>query len=269
MLFNIVENFFGKMANAFKTKAKQKTVGKVEGKMMKAQADAQQKAFRSMDKGFNAVEGKAKGAGGGGPEAAPGQPYAPVNAGYVPPPQVGQPQQMAPPAAGGQPMQQRTCPNGHPLNPSWDVCPYCRQAADQGVNPVNVQPGQAGGVGAVAGKTVAVDINAALGTEHVNKAVVGWLVAMKGPQKGQDFRLHDGRNVMGTAADVDVVVYDQFVSARHCVLLVEAKEARYVLQDLESRNKTFVNNRQISKVDLIDNDEIRLGQATFRFKSLY
>lgn len=271
MIFNMFSQMFERIASAFTTKAKQKTIGKVEAKVSGAQAKAQQKALRGMDKGFEAAEGKAKGVRGGGGDAAAQagqQPYQPVNEGYVPPPQMG-----APPPMGGQQMpqqQQLTCPNGHPLNPAWDVCPYCRSAADQGVAPVNVQPGQAGGgVGAVAGRTLAVDVNAALGTDHLNKAVVGWLVAMKGPQKGQDFRLHDGRNVMGTAADADIVVYDQFVSARHCVIIIESQNARYVAQDLESRNKTFVNNREISKVDLVDNDEIRMGQASFRFKSLY
>ena len=271
MIFNVISNMFERIASAFTTKAKQKTVGKVEAKISGAQAKAQQKALRSMDKGFEKAEGKAKSVRGGGGDAAAGQqqPYDPVNPGYVPPPPMGAGQ----PPMGDQQMtqqQQLMCPNGHPLNPAWDVCPYCRSAADQGVAPVNVQPGQQGaGVGAVAGRTLAVDVNKALGTEHVNKAVVGWLVAMKGPQKGQDFKLHDGRNVMGTAADVDVVIYDQFVSARHCVIIVESQNARYVLQDLESRNKTFVNNREISKVDLVDNDEIRLGQASFRFKALY
>lgn len=278
MILNMFSQMFDRLASAFTTKAHQKTVGKVEAKISGAQAKAQQKALRSMDKGFDAVGNQAKGAyqggaGGGPPQggaAAPGQPYAAVNAGYTAPPgAMPPPASMPPQAQGGAQVQQgRTCPNGHPLNPSWDVCPYCRTAADQGVNPVNIQPGQVQ-AGAVAGRTVAIDINAALGTEHVNKPVVGWLVAMKGPQKGQDFRLHDGRNVMGTAADCDVVVYDQFVSARHCVLLIESNNAQYVLQDLESRNKTFVNNRQIMKQDMIDNDEIRLGQAVFRFKSLY
>jgi hypothetical protein len=45
------------------------------------------------------------------------------------------------------------------------------------------------------------------------QAVVGWVVAMSGQQKGQDFRLHDGRNILGTAADCDIVIYDPYVGA--------------------------------------------------------
>ena len=30
--------------------------------------------------------------------------------------------------------------------------------------------------------------------------VVGWLVAMSGEQKGQDFQIRDGQNILGTSA---------------------------------------------------------------------
>ncbi len=293
ILLGIFDRLFGSMisrtANAAQHKAKMATVGKARAKVMGAQARAQQKVLRKMDKGMNAVGEKAKGSvqGGGGqqqaqaqvpvptpggpaqvptpggpPQAAAGAPYQPVNEQFVP--VMGSPQQVAPEA---QPqMNQMTCPNGHPLDPSWEVCPYCRQAEQQGVKPVHVQ---ANGGGAVAGKTMAVNLDEVMGSQHVNKAVVGWLVCMHGPQKGQDFRLFDGRNVLRTAADCDVVVYDPYVAARHCVIMIESGNARYIIQDLDSRNHTFVNNRQVMKQDLIDNDEVKLGSVQYRFKALY
>ena len=197
-----------------------------------------------------------------------GNPYQPINQEYVPLPQ-GQVQAQQPSVApeANANMNQRICPScGHPLDLSWEVCPYCAQAQQQGVRAAHVQTQ---GGGAVAGKTMAVDLGEVMGSAHLNKAVVGWVVCMQGPQKGQDFRLYDGRNVLGTAADCDVVVYDQFVSARHCVIMVESAKARYVIQDLDSRNHTFVNNKQVMKQDLIDNDEVRLGNVHYRFKALY
>jgi hypothetical protein len=161
--------------------------------------------------------------------------------------------------------QQLTCPNGHPVDPSWEVCPYCRSAASQGVAATNVQ---AGGGGAAPGRTVAISAEDIAGT-HANKAVVGWLVCMEGSQKGQDFRIFDGRNVVGTAADCDIVVFDGYVSARHAIISVESSKSRYTVQDLDSRNHTFVNRQQVMKQDLVDNDEIRWGNARFRFKALY
>ena len=99
------------------------------------------------------------------------------------------------------------------------------------------------------------------------KECVGWVVALNGPLKGQDFRLVTGKNVIGTAADCDIVLTDQFMSARHAVLRHE--EGSFVLLDLDSTNGSFVNDKQVSKEELIDNDRVRLGKSALKFKSLY
>ncbi len=99
------------------------------------------------------------------------------------------------------------------------------------------------------------------------KACVGWLVALNGAQKGQDFRLVDGKNMIGTAADTDIVLTDQYMSSRHAVLRHE--EGVFVLVDLDSTNGTYVNDSRVSKEELIDNDRVRLGRTELKFKSLY
>ena len=48
-------------------------------------------------------------------------------------------------------------------------------------------------------------------------AVVGWLVPLEGLQAGELFQLNKARNVVGTAADCDVVLTDPTVSRRHPV----------------------------------------------------
>lgn len=96
---------------------------------------------------------------------------------------------------------------------------------------------------------------------------VGWVVILNGTGKGQDFRLVTGKNVMGTAADCDIVLPDKYMSSRHAVLRHE--EGTFVLVDLDSTNGTFVNDRRVSKEELIDNDRIRLGRTELKFKSLY
>jgi hypothetical protein len=96
---------------------------------------------------------------------------------------------------------------------------------------------------------------------------VGWVVILSGTGKGQDFRLVTGKNVMGTAADCDIVLPDKYMSSRHAVLRHE--EGTFVLVDLDSTNGTFVNDRRVSKEELIDNDRVRLGRTELKFKSLY
>jgi pSer/pThr/pTyr-binding forkhead associated (FHA) protein len=97
--------------------------------------------------------------------------------------------------------------------------------------------------------------------------VVGWVVALNGVLRGQDFRLVTGKNVMGTAADCDVVLTDPYLSSRHAVIRHE--DGRFMLVDLDSTNGTFVNDRRVSKTELIDNDKVRLGRTEMKFKSLF
>jgi hypothetical protein len=99
------------------------------------------------------------------------------------------------------------------------------------------------------------------------KECVGWVVALNGPLKGQDFRLVTGKNVLGTAADSDIVLTDQYMSARHAVIRHE--EGTFVLVDLDSTNGSYVNDQRCSKEELIDNDRVRLGRSELKFKSLY
>jgi len=103
--------------------------------------------------------------------------------------------------------------------------------------------------------------------EDDHKACVGWLVALNGALRGQDFRIVDGKNMIGTAADSDIVLTDQYMSSRHAVLRHE--DGQFILVDLDSTNGTYVNDNRVSKEELIDNDRVRVGRTEMKFKSLY
>ncbi len=95
---------------------------------------------------------------------------------------------------------------------------------------------------------------------------VGWVVVLTGELAGRDFRLVDGKNTMGTAANCDIVLTDPYLSSHHCVIRHENGEFTFV--DLDSTNGSYVNERKCSREDLIDNDKIRLGRTEMKFKSL-
>ncbi len=113
-------------------------------------------------------------------------------------------------------------------------------------------------------KTVAIDLNAI--NRGTFKPCVGWVVVLNGELRGRDFRLVDGKNTMGTAADCDVVLTDPYLSSKHSVIRFE--NGTFTLVDLDSTNGTFLNERRMTKDDLIDNDKIRLGRTELKFKSL-
>lgn len=112
--------------------------------------------------------------------------------------------------------------------------------------------------------TVAIDLAAI--QAQTFQPVVGWVVVLNGELRGRDFRLVDGKNTMGTAADCDVVLTDPYLSSHHTVIRHENGE--FTLVDLDSTNGTYVNERRVSREDLIDNDKIRLGRTELKFKSL-
>jgi len=161
----------------------------------------------------------------------------------------------------------KVCPNGHVMHPSWDVCPYCQEMQammaagkgeqqvmpmGQGTAMLNVAGMGGGGQGQGHGST------------DKRREVCGWLVALNGQHKGEDFRLRVGKNVIGTAADCDIVLTDKKISRKHSTIRFEGGE--FQIADLDSSNGCFVNDEKIQKHDLIDNDIIKLGDIEFEFK---
>jgi hypothetical protein len=162
------------------------------------------------------------------------------------------------------------CPNGHQMEDSWQICPYCQKTGFH----LSAQPGAEGArtrlesvppplPGAAAGgrKTV-------LLSEAKKAPVVGWFVAMSGEQKGEDFRVRDGQNTLGSAPDCDITIRDATVSGRHAS--IRHKEDKFILTDLDSTNGTFLNDgsASIAREDLKDNDTVRVGDVTLKFKCL-
>lgn len=161
-----------------------------------------------------------------------------------------------------------TCTNCNaPLQADWDMCPFCgtpvgqvASNAPQPVMPGMPQPQDNGE------KTMALNLDA-LDLGGKQRTVVGWIVAQNGNHRGEDFRIYDGKNILGTAADCDIVITDPYLSAKHCTIRHE--NGNFQVTDLDSMNGTFVNQKRCTKSDLIDNDTIRLGRTEFKFKSLF
>jgi len=96
--------------------------------------------------------------------------------------------------------------------------------------------------------------------------IVGWLVALNGPNAFHTYRLRSGVTKLGTGGTVDIVVNDGFLSTEHCQ--IGCSPNGFVLQDLQSTNGCLVNDRRVDRHELVDNDLITLGKTNFKFKSI-
>jgi hypothetical protein len=94
-----------------------------------------------------------------------------------------------------------------------------------------------------------------------------WLVSLEGPDKDKDYRITKEKISIGKSEDSDILIKSDFVSRNHAALFYE--NHRYVLNDLQSTNHTYVNDKKISRRILKDNDVIKFGEAVYKFKCLH
>jgi pSer/pThr/pTyr-binding forkhead associated (FHA) protein len=166
------------------------------------------------------------------------------------------------------------CNNGHQMEDAWEICPFCQKTGYAGPTPstsktrVDMFPGPASTPAPPSAPAAPPSRKTVLISEQQRAPVVGWLVAMNGSQRGRDFRIHDGQNVLGSAPDADVQLNDPTVSGKHASL--RYKDGKFYLVDLDSSNGTFLNGKPepIAREELHDNDTIRAGELILKFKCL-
>lgn len=210
-------------------------------------------------------------------------------------------------------MADKRCDNGHFIDESWDLCPYCPVEASAGDVPV-VRPSRFNHVEGrpeprpeprvveprpeprpvpqapeprrptavpppapppprrepmpsdppPMDRTVAVqkvDLNTL-----AKRYVVGWLVGLTGPARGESYPIRIGRNVLGRDKRSDVAVNDDQASSHHADLVFRPEERRFILMDHNSTNGTYVNEMEIEpRRDLVARDVVRIGAHQFLF----
>ena len=137
------------------------------------------------------------------------------------------------------------------LDKSWDSCPYCAQAAaaQQGPAPAPM-------------KTQAFMLDSSGGG---SVQLLGWLVPLKGSQRGELYTLAP-RSIVGTDPTCQVVLNDSYMSSQHAE--IKAEGGVWILRDMGSTNGTYVNDKRVDQHELVDNDFVKFGQSLVKFKSL-
>lgn len=190
----------------------------------------------------------------------------------------------------------RTCPNGHDYDASLPACPHCppAQSDNLGLQPTarmgneadktrldtskaRLTPGQAPSAPEPDDRTVILGhepstpsgdpISEEKPRPQVNRMLTGWLVSFDIDPMGKDYKLYQGRHIIGSAQNCDIRLTIPGVSAEHAVLL--CRNGKYIIEDNLSSNGTFVNGEMIEdKVYLNENDIIRIGTADLKLKTV-
>jgi DNA-binding winged helix-turn-helix (wHTH) protein len=88
----------------------------------------------------------------------------------------------------------------------------------------------------------------------------GWLVGALA-----DIALFEGGNVLGREGAGVILLQSTTISRRHARVTVEGQAA--AVEDLGSKNGTFVNDRRVTaSTPIVEGDQIRLGSLLFTFR---
>jgi hypothetical protein len=188
----------------------------------------------------------------------------------------------------------KRCENGHFIDETWDICPYCPQEASEPeiavVRPTRAsvaagsQPAEVDGAARprrpTSAAVPALQVQSPPPQERTVAAsrfepgtqkryVVGWLIGLNGATRGESYPVRMGRNVIGRDRRSDVIIHDDQASSHHADLVFRPEERRFILMDHNSTNGTYVNETEIEpRRDLIGKDVVRIGSHRFLFMPL-
>lgn len=113
------------------------------------------------------------------------------------------------------------------------------------------------------------DVNTQLDNALKNSGDKPCLVCMTGNQSGTIFRFNATKDSnkweIGKNPDCDVTIDDPSMSANHAQIINEG--ARWQLVDLMSTNGSFINGNKTLSSYLANDDNIRLGEIQFKFRT--
>lgn len=178
------------------------------------------------------------------------------------------------------------CPNGHFYDPdSNPSCPWCavpagNQEGTRQVYPNTIPMGNEGGStvrvspqnapkAAPArssideGHTIAV-VKKKTGIDPV----VGWLVCVKGPDRGRDYQIRSEKNAVGRSDSMDICVAgDETISRNdHAFVVYDPKKNLFRIQAGLSRGLVYLNGEEVvSSETMKAYDRVEMGESSFVF----
>ena len=183
----------------------------------------------------------------------------------------------------------KICKMGHYFAPTFFECPYCPQGNSTGETTIldastkNI----AGDKTEIFGNQGPIPVPPTTQNNNMDKTqifsnsssaspvnqasarkLVAWLVTFYKNNNGVDFKLYEGRNVIGSAKSNDIVIgFDSTISSKHLTILFRANE--FLFEDELSTNGTFINGIMTNKGSLKDGDVVKIAETEFLFRTAF
>lgn len=147
------------------------------------------------------------------------------------------------------------CQNGHLFSARryGTVCPYCNiETATREKKEVPQS---------------AEEVDEALFLSQV-QPVCGWIVCIEGARQGKDYKIHEGKNFVGRADDMDIqILGDNKIARRnHAIIVYDPKKHETVLLPGDSNGIVYHNDNAVYvPVTLNVYDIIEIGDSRFLF----
>lgn len=161
------------------------------------------------------------------------------------------------------------CQEGHFYDAAkHSSCPWCGvpietgdSAAENRTRPLDrTEPGRNAAIPAAAAGVTRAFYKEPTGISPV----VGWLVCIEGPDRGQDYRIHMEKNFIGRSRSMDIAIGgdDGISRERHAVIMFDPKKNVFWLQPGEAAGLVYLNSELVhSPVPIKADDVIELGRT--------
>jgi pSer/pThr/pTyr-binding forkhead associated (FHA) protein len=102
-------------------------------------------------------------------------------------------------------------------------------------------------------------------SEKDSRRVCARLVIRNGEFEGMTYELAGEETLIGRNPTTDITLLDEGISREHSLILYDAADGTYTIEDLQSTNGTKVNGKRVRSATLDDGDDIQTGHTRFQF----
>jgi hypothetical protein len=100
------------------------------------------------------------------------------------------------------------------------------------------------------------------------EGVCGWLVCIKGVNKGRAYIIKDGKNFIGITSDMDIQITGdrKIVKKNHAVIMYDSRQRKTMLLPSDSHGMVYWQGQAIFEPKILEPfDDIELGESVFKY----